>query len=124
MRMLRAAVWGSFVMFGSFGAGSARADGFRCENKVVSLGDSSVRVRDVCGAPDAAEQRTEKRTVRRVQSVPCATGVCAVVVEDSIEVRIEDWTYDFGPHRFMQYLRFESGVLTNVRSGSYGTKES
>lgn len=102
----------------------AQADGFRCNSKLVSVGDSSLSVRDVCGSPDASEQRSERRTVKVLRQVPCPTGLCAVVVEESVEVRIEDWTYDFGPHRLMQHLRFEQGVLVYVQSGSYGHKES
>jgi hypothetical protein len=44
------------------------------------------------------------------------------VVDHAIEVTVEEWVYDFGPRRFMQYLTFEGGQLVAVRSGSYGHK--
>jgi hypothetical protein len=99
-------------------------DGLRCGSKLVSAGDSSGEVRSLCGAPDNVAQHTERRTVRQARSVPCAAGVCVVMVEDTVEVPVEEWTYDFGPHRFLQFLRFEQGRLVRVTSGGYGHKES
>jgi hypothetical protein len=50
-------------------------------------------------------------------------GWCSTVVEDSIEVPIEEWTYDFGKQRFLQYLTFEAGHLIRIRAGGYGYKD-
>jgi hypothetical protein len=45
-----------------------------------------------------------------------------VVVEDYVVVVVDEWIYDFGPRRFLQYLTFEGGQLVAVRSGPYGNK--
>ena len=36
------------------------------------------------------------------------------------EVRIEEWTYNLGPTRFVRYLRFENGILDAIRNGDKG----
>jgi hypothetical protein len=111
----------TFISAVSLG-GQARANGLRCENRWIGIGDSLYEVRSLCGTPDAVAQRVEHRTLKRVVAVPCPRGParCTVVVQDTIEVAIDEWTYDFGPQRFVQYLLFESGKLVAVESGGYG----
>jgi hypothetical protein len=102
---------------------SAQADeSLRCGTRLVSVGDVPYQVKSLCGIPDDVQQRTELRTVRRAVTVPCAAGFCQSMVEDTIQVNVEDWTYDFGAQRFIQYLTFANGKLVNVRSGGYGRK--
>jgi hypothetical protein len=55
--------------------------------------------------------------------VPCNVGICSTMIEETVTVNVEEWIYDFGPQRFIQYLTFESGKLINVRSGNYGKKQ-
>jgi hypothetical protein len=38
-------------------------------------------------------------------------------------VLIDEWTYDFGPHRFIQYLTFEDGTLLSIEAGGRGSAE-
>jgi hypothetical protein len=112
---------------GAFGpVATAYADGMRCGTRLVSDGDSLYEVRERCGDPEAARQRTELRTVRQYIDGPCFQdrGVlrCGQVVERVIEVVIDEWTYDFGPHQLIRHLTFEQGRLLRVGTGSYGTK--
>lgn len=95
----------------------------RCKTRLVSPGAAAYEVRSLCGTPDDTQTRTESRTVRRAVSVPCNVGVCSTMVDETVTVNIEEWIYDFGPQRFIQYLTFESGKLINIRSGSYGKKQ-
>jgi hypothetical protein len=106
-------------------AEDASANGMRCENKLVQPGDSQYEVRSLCGPPDDMQQRTEQRRVTRAVQRPCpnGNGYCTVIVEDLVDVVIDEWTYDFGPQRFLQYLTFEAGKLVHVRSGAYGHKQ-
>jgi hypothetical protein len=106
-------------------AGTASANGMRCENKLVQPGDTQYEVKSLCGPPDDIQQRTESRRVQRAVQRPCPTGqgFCSVVVDDIVEIVVDEWTYDFGPQRFLQYLTFEGGKLTSVRSGPYGRKQ-
>ena len=104
-------------------AGDAHAYSMSCRNRIVSTGDSTYKVKGICGDPDDARQRVETRTVRRRVSVPCAQGYCSVVVEDAVQVVIDEWTYDFGTQRFVRYLTFEQGILSKIDTGSYGYKK-
>ena len=102
-------------------------DMLSCQDRLVSVGDPPYRVQTLCGVPDWVEHRTEVRTVRRPGMVPCRVGngigQCSGAIDDSVEVHIEVWTYDFGPYRFVEYLTFEQGKLTNVQAGGYGVKK-
>jgi Protein of unknown function (DUF2845) len=100
---------------------AARAD-LRCGSKLVSVGASAYDLSSTCGAPDFTTSHVERRTVRRARSVPCASGVCTVMVEESVEVTVDEWVYDFGRNRFVQHVLLEQGVITSIRSGSYGKK--
>jgi Protein of unknown function (DUF2845) len=107
------------------GSGWAQGTSIRCENKLVSPGDSAYEVRMLCGMPDATAQRIERRAIRRVVDAPCANGLgrCPYVIEEGIDVVVDEWTYDFGKQRFIQYLTFEAGKLVSLKSGDYGHKE-
>jgi hypothetical protein len=107
-------------------AADASATGLRCENKLVQTGDSTYDVKSLCGPPDDVQQRTEARRVARAIERPCTTdpsGRCAFVIEDVVQVVIDEWTYDFGPQRFLQFLTFEGGKLLSIKSGGYGHKQ-
>ena len=105
---------------------SARADSLSCNYRIVSSGDSRHEVRSVCGEPDDATQRVEYRTLRGRVVAPCTRDGkrvrCSQTQETVVEVVIDEWVYDFGRNRFIQYLTFEQGRLVSVRSGSYGHK--
>jgi hypothetical protein len=107
----------------SLGVQQAHANGMRCNSKLVDRGDTTYEVKSLCGPPDDARQRIERRSVRRLVEVPCGTGRCPIVVEEMVEVAVDEWLYDFGPQRFIQHLTFEQGKLVDVQSGKYGTKQ-
>ena len=110
----------------SFVIKTAQADTMRCGNKLIYLGAGGFEVRTKCGEPDDATQRTETRTSSYEVSEPCPNtqqhAKCSRTVETSVEVFIEEWTYDFGPNRFTRLLRFEDGKLVRITDGKYGTK--
>jgi hypothetical protein len=33
---------------------------------------------------------------------------------------IEEWTYNFGPNRFVRIFTFRNGSVTDIRTGGYG----
>ena len=102
------------------------ANSLRCSNKLVLVGDSMYEVKTKCGDPDYAIHRTEIRTVTHEGSEPCESPQqhvrCSKSVETSIEVIIDEWTYDFGANRFIEKLRFENGNLAGIADGDYGSK--
>lgn len=102
----------------------SQADSLRCGDRLASTGASLYDVKSICGAPDDMMHRTEYRTVRARVGGPCAPGVrCGSVVEHTVEISIDEWTYDFGRRRFVQHLTFEQGELIAVRDGNYGHKD-
>jgi hypothetical protein len=102
----------------------AQADGMRCGTKLISDGDTAYQVQTRCGKPDQITQRTEKRTVSRWVEVPCSTGRCGTLIQDTIDVQVEEWLYDFGPQQLIRTVVFEAGHLIRVVTGGYGIKES
>jgi hypothetical protein len=122
----RIAVWSLVTSLLSL-AGSAHADGMRCGTKLVSDGDSPYQVRSLCGAPDQAQQRTELRTINQWVDGPClyrGQVRCGQVVQYTIQVQVDEWLYDFGPHELIRNLVFENGHLIRLYTGSYGVKQT
>lgn len=120
-------VWAlALVLAGLTTSASARADSLACDGRIVSTGDSRYEVKSVCGEPDDVVQRVEYRTIRGRVSGPCAREGgkirCSQTREQVFEVVIDEWTYDFGRNRFIEYLTFEEGKLLSIRTGSYGRK--
>jgi len=106
---------------------SARADSMNCGDRLVTSGDTLYRVRSTCGEPDDAHQRIEYRTVRVRGPGACVQENgrvrCDKEVEQTIQVVIDEWVYDLGKNRFVEYLYFEQGRLVHVTEGSYGRKD-
>ena len=100
-------------------AGSALAEsgrgrsesGFRCSSgQLVSRGDDMLEVADACGAPDAASQHLERRSIVR-----WLTGTNGLVREErSVDVTIDEWIYDRGPTRFRRVVQFENGRVVHI----------
>ena len=105
------------------GEDAQAAEGMRCGQRLVSTGDPQYVVQERCGPPDAVSQRMETRRVTDVIQTPCATGMCARAVERTVEVMIEEWTYDFGKRRFLQLVQFVNGRVDRVVTGGYGYKD-
>jgi len=123
----RGGAWAAALVLGVlFASPSARADSLACNGRIVSSGDSRYEVKAVCGEPDDASQRVEYRTLRGRVAGPCqrvdGKVICSDTREQVIEVVIDEWIYDFGRNRFIEYLTFEQGKLVSVRTGSYGKK--
>jgi hypothetical protein len=94
-----------------------------CGRYVISLGSRQADVTRKCGEP-ANIQRWEQERVKRdyYQNIPAQTpeelSQQPFLLREYI--RVEEWTYNFGPTRFMYYLRFENGRLTSITTGDYG----
>ena len=94
---------------------AAGASSFRCQNDLVSLGESPSAVQLKCGAPmlkDRFCQALEGRVVLTPQ------GEKRVLGRGGCEW-VDEWTYNPGYGQFMTTLRFESGRLVSI---SYGER--
>jgi hypothetical protein len=104
---------------------AARADTMRCGNQLVSTGATLYEVKSTCGEPDDQQHRVETKTLKQRESVPCDRADdarCSGSVSTTIEIVIDEWTYDFGPNQFIEVLRFENGRLVWIHDGGYGKK--
>ncbi|MGZ8190567.1 MAG: DUF2845 domain-containing protein [Methylococcaceae bacterium] len=91
----------------------------RCGHALVQVGDHKHEVSKKCGEPDSIEQHFEIRAVQssvnaanRHSKNPLRYGQKYYT---QIEISVEEWIYDFGRSRFGQLLRFENGVLTDIK---------
>jgi hypothetical protein len=71
------------------------AYGLRCGNDLVDVGDSKIDVLAKCGEPVVRDEWYEEESFRR----------------SSVSIRVEEWTYNFGPTRFIYFLKFKNGRL-------------
>ncbi len=80
------------------------AYGLRCGNNLVDVGDRKIDVLAKCGEPVVTDEWYEEETFRR----------------SSIMIHVEEWTYNFGPTRFIYILKFKNGELVEIRTGDHG----
>ena len=105
-------------------ADASRTEGFRCGRRLVGTGDHMLEVRNRCGEPDFVTQRVEKRKVKVKVRRWIVDHVEEVSEEDTVDVTVDEWTYDLGPERFVRYVAFENGRVVGVTTGNYGTKDT
>jgi hypothetical protein len=131
-RIIIAAALGLFLGF--LMSHTAHA-GIRCGTDVITEGDTSVDVLSTCGEPQYVNSWVEERIKRDFYpyssyNSPYSSSFNSdrysnrnayrqpfLVKEDVV---IERWTYSFGSNRFIHYLFFENGVLTQISQGPRG----
>lgn len=108
-------------------SGSASADStFRCGTHLVSVKDTRDEVIQKCGEPtsvDSWEEERIQRDFRTVRDYDPRTERYEWSREPflvKVQVKIELWTYNLGPTRFIRYLRFENGILKEITTGDRG----
>lgn len=117
MRSAHAALVLALAAFGA--AAPLRADALRCGSKLVAEGDTRAAVAAKCGPPDDVVRRT-----RLSPAIVWRHGRPYRVSDGLLEVEIEDWTYDFGPRRFMRRVRFEDGLVVRIETLGYGHRSA
>ena len=99
----------------------------RCGSAVVSKGAPKFEVLHKCGEPAFVDERVVyeticvdpyKRSYVRPAYPPCKRLPGSRQI--TIPIVIDDWTYNFGPNRFLYHLRFRDGVLHQIDTGRYG----
>jgi hypothetical protein len=83
-----------------------------CGGRMISIGDMKSEVLAKCGEPAWKDSHQEELRERREGGQ-----------EHRVFVTVEEWTYDFGPNRFMRIITFRNGVVTDIRSGGYGRQK-
>jgi Protein of unknown function (DUF2845) len=112
---------------------SAGAQSFRCGEKLVSEGTTQAEVAARCGQPAYIEHRAIYGESGAAGGPPPvkpiggpAPGYPSAVppgtaTRSATEIPVEVWTYNFGPNRLMQRIRFENGVVVQIESLGYGS---
>jgi hypothetical protein len=95
---------------------TGNAYGLRCGTDLVNVGDRKLDVLRKCGEPAVIDEWEEELSLRRSPQIER-------LGEDTrrrIFVRVEEWTYNFGPTNFIQILTFKNGELVEIRTGGRG----
>jgi hypothetical protein len=96
----------------------------RCGSRLISEGDTRERLANECGPPANIETWEEER-YHYYDSPPPAylykeyEGYGSAY-RVKIHVKVEVWTYNHGPSRFMDFVRIENGRVRRIYSGGYG----
>jgi hypothetical protein len=95
----------------------------RCGNKLVSVGDPADKLTTACGAPTSVDEWEEERGFHFDPS-PRDQYRSSEKHGNGYRVRkfvkVEVWTYNNGPNRFIEYVRLENGRIKKIENGGYG----
>ncbi|NEX15108.1 MAG: hypothetical protein C1943_00355 [Halochromatium sp.] len=93
---------------------AAPAQALRCGNSAISEGDSTLRLKQLCGEPAQIEQREDRIAVERYD--PQRQHYYTDYVAKPYEI----WTYNFGPRRFINRIEVRDGAIKRITTGGYG----
>jgi hypothetical protein len=80
-----------------------------CDSDEIKKGLTQYEIMQRCGEPFFKDTRNEERLI----TVNKHTNRLAII-------RIDEWTYNFGPNQFLRILKFENGKLVDVETGDRG----
>jgi len=98
---------------------AAAEDTFRCGSKLISRGDGKDKVLTLCGEP------TNVSVHGMVPRRPIYNYGYGVYQYDYygpgwVDLPVEIWTYNLGPHKLLRKLRFIGDELDRVDTDGYG----
>jgi hypothetical protein len=88
---------------------SSSFGGFRCNGELISEGDLKVEVFARCGTPTWIERWVVEYSVR-----------LSPIQRYRVYINVEEWYYNLGPNKLIRILRFENGILVDIRDDGYG----
>ncbi len=111
----------------------------RC-GQFVETGDRKIDVIMKCGEPDFTENRMEERISSKSLSEQVDDEVRSIdeekgddigdkeidikqsirFQEEKVFVTIVEWSYNFGPRHFLQFITFRNGKVIKIEHGDYG----
>ena len=121
----------------------------QCEDRVVSIGDYKQDVENICGPPTFVDISQAEKTIKIYQKISREKiddqkhksknseikkkydkkyqdndqdidENYRLINERTFLINIEEWTYNFGPSRFIQTLTFKNDQLFSIIAGYYG----
>ena len=81
----------------------------RCQNGLVTQGQTLYEVERNCGQPTLSDSRLEESQIQTRSGFTL-----------SKQRQIEEWTYDFGPNRLAYWLEFHNGRLVKIETQGHG----
>jgi hypothetical protein len=97
--------------------GAARSDSMRCGSRIVKDGDTMEKVLAVCGEPSIRNRTWIQRPPQY------ELGGWTYSFPGTEDVPVDSWTYDFGPNKLMQRVRFVAGQVESIVTLGKGTSE-
>jgi len=98
---------------GGYGYPKDGTNEFTCEEKIVSIGDSKADVFMKCGRPSWTNKYEEK-----------FREILDDTRERIVSADIEEWTYNFGPNKFLRIFKFRNGRVVDIKTGGYGDEDA
>lgn len=89
------------------------AAAMRCGQKLITEGDHESKLLRYCGEPISVESRVAPRIFVSDDGQGFIPGYPEYV-------QVQEWTYNFGPRKFMRQVRIENGFVTEITSLGYG----
>ena len=125
MQKLRAI--GFYVILFHFGlSGISWADSsFRCNRKIINVGDTAAEVLMNCGEPFYRDV-IGSTTSGTYWEDGRYSDLDPFDYDGSYRERTqksEIWVYDFGPRKFIRILTFSGGRLIRIEKGPYGSRK-
>ncbi len=111
MNKSRTVASATLIVLGLTSAFNAYA--MRCGTRLIARGDHISKLLRYCGEPDFAQSRSAQRTYHNHFGQVLFTGLHE-------EIRIDEWTYNFGPSKLMRVIRMENGIVREIRHLGYG----
>ena len=90
----------------------ADAQSLVCDGKIINEGITQAEVSAKCGQP----VQVDHTTVYNGTEVNSGNGALGSVSD----VQVEIWTYNFGPNKLMERIRFENGRVVRIDALGYG----
>lgn len=106
---------GAILAVAAFAASSAAMAAMRCGNHLITEGDTAGLLHARCGPPAEISQQSVLRP-----PLIWHHGRPFQVPGGDIEVRVEIWTYNFGPNQLMRRVRVEDGVVKSIETLGHG----
>jgi Protein of unknown function (DUF2845) len=105
---------------------SVGAQSLRCGEILIAEGTTQAEVAARCGQPARIDRQTiyNEGAAAFPGAPPPGIGVGpppGLIARSSSDIPVEVWTYNFGPSRLMQRVRFENGVVVKIESLGYGS---
>ncbi len=92
-----------------YGSADTRTSGTRCDERYSDIGATKAEVLLRCGEPLWKEERKEDI----LETIDAAT-------KRKVTITIDEWTYNFGPSKFIRIFQFRNNRLVDIRTGGYG----